>query len=106
MISRDTFTNQQAFIVTANDLTRPWGGHRDGSRFRCALCGHRFTEGDTARWVFTNGTPGAGGNPFVCSDCDGTNEEVIAKWRQHIADFRASKDKFWSFYPCACRECR
>ena len=75
-----SFTNQLPFVVTEKDCKKSWAGGRDGVYFRCALCGHKFAPGDTARWVFTNDTPGAHGNPMVCVKCDGTRQEVIAKF--------------------------
>jgi formate-dependent nitrite reductase cytochrome c552 subunit len=75
-----SFTDQKSFVVTEKDLTALWGGYRDGRSFRCFLCGHFFGIGDTARWVYTNSTPGAHGNPFVCSKCDGPDvmDRIIA----------------------------
>jgi len=88
------FTDQKPRIATAEDLKRPWSGHRDGSCFRCYLCGHKFEVGDQYRWVYSNGTPGAGGNPMVCASCDGPNEEVIARWK---AMHEEARTRFWWF---------
>ena len=96
-----SFTDQKPHVVEVADLTRPWGGFRDGRRFRCYLCGHRFKEGDTYRWVYSNGVPGAGGNPMVCVSCDGTNEEVIERWR---AMREVACNKFWVFFEEQGRE--
>ncbi len=95
MSERDSFTNGKPRVATAEDLKRPWGGVRDGSRFRCYLCGHRFKVGDTYRWQFTNSiNDAASGNPFVCESCDGP--DVIARWTAHCADFeRDSGGKWW-----------
>lgn len=86
-------------IATEKDVTANWYGGRRGANFRCALCGHKFTVGEYWRCVYTNGTPGAGGNPLVCIACDGTNEEVIAKWRAMIDEART---KYWFFTRCDC----
>lgn len=77
-----SFTNQQPFTVTLEDLTRPWSGKKDGSRFRCYLCLKRFRAGDTARWVLNPKY----GNFFVCEACDGAD----VKER-----FRAIMEPFW-----------
>lgn len=77
-----SFTNRKPFLVTERDLTRPWSGKKDGSRFNCGICGNRFKVGDTVRWIYANGTPGAPfGNFFVCQICDGeaTEERLIAR---------------------------
>lgn len=95
MSESEGFTNGKPHIATADDLTRPWGGARDGSRFRCYLCGHRFGVGDVYRWVFTNSIKGAAsGNPFTCEACDGP--DVIARWTAHCEEFARDKgDKWW-----------
>lgn len=76
-----SFTDQKPFEVTADDLRRRWG-----SGFKCKLCGHEFVLGDTVRWVYANGTPGAQcGNFLVCFGCDGEN--VL---QRGIDDFQAT----------------
>lgn len=93
---RDSFTNGKPRIATAEDLKRPWGGVRDGSRFRCYLCGHRFAVGDVYRWQYTNSVPGTSGNPFVCEACDGP--DVVARWKaMHDEWERDSGGKWWWF---------
>ena len=89
-----SFTDGKPFAATNEDLKRSWSGGKDGKYFRCYLCGHRFKEGDIVRWQYTNDTPGAGGNPFVCVKCDGTREEIIEKWKQMHIEVR---QKFWWF---------
>lgn len=91
-MSANSFTNGKPHVATAEDLKRPWGGKRDGSRFRCYLCGHRFKAGDTYRWQFTNDVSGAGGNPLVCKACDGP--DVIEHWKAMHAE---SREKWWWF---------
>lgn len=96
--TRDNFTDQKPHVATAQDLKRPFGGKRDGSRFRCYLCGHQFIEGDIYRWVYSNATPYAGGNPFVCSACDEGNERVIDRWRKKHAEWiRMKRGEWWWF---------
>jgi len=98
----DNFTDQMPHVVSAEDLTRPWGGKRDGSLFRCYLCGHTFEEGDTYRWVCSNGTPGAGGNPMVCAACDARcdhrNEKVIEAWRVKHDEWKRMKRAEWWWF--------
>ncbi len=92
------FTSGKPFVVSAAQASAAWGGARGGALFRCAWCGHKFREGDTARWVFTNGggeeTRGIGGNPFVCAACDAPREELIGRLREMRALFET---KFWWF---------
>jgi hypothetical protein len=76
-----SFTDGKPFVATEEDLKRPWMGGKRGEYFRCFLCGHRFVPGDVVRWQFTNDIPGAAGNPLVCKACDGTKDEVVAKWK-------------------------
>lgn len=86
------FTDQKPFTVTAEDLKRPWAGRRDGSRFRCYLCLSRFVAGDTARWVYNNGSDSPGGsygNFFTCVKCDGPDVRER---------FKAKMDPFWERY--------
>jgi hypothetical protein len=84
-----SFTDGKAWAVTAEDMKRRWGG----SGLVCGFCGHRFALGDRARWQYTNDTPGAGGNPFVCEGCDGDPVELRERFRlkraairQHLRD--------------------
>ncbi len=78
-----SFTDGKPFIVTEKQVALKWG--TSGSPLRCGCCGHTFAEGDTAHWQYTNDTPGAGGNPFVCVACDGTKGKIVAKLREHHA---------------------
>ena len=72
----DRFTNQEPRIATKEECEAPWSGYRDGSRFRCRLCGHKFQVGDQWRWVYGK----EAGNFMVCSNCDtGDNEDLKAK---------------------------
>ena len=76
-----SFTDQKPWIATGEDCRRSWGGAKNGKRFRCYLCGHKFVAGDQVRWQYTNDTSGASGNPMVCQSCDGTKEGIVAKWK-------------------------
>ena len=80
-------------------ICKTWSKRRP---FACALCGHTFVPGDMLRFIMTNtpqcnklGVPG--GNPFVCSACDGTNDEVYAKLIAGEAAWQEIKKKFWWF---------
>lgn len=71
-----SWTDMKAFVV--DDRT-----HQSfkslKKRFHCSLCGHDFKVGDTARWIYANGTKGSPGNFFVCSQCDGETATVIQR---------------------------
>lgn len=90
-----TFTDGKPWTATEKDCKAPWSGGKNGSRFRCALCGYRFKVGDRVRWQFTNDIKGAGGNPLVCKSCDGTKEEIVAQVRAGYAAMK--EDKMWWF---------
>jgi len=78
-----SFTDQKPRVVTTDDLAAHWSGYKDGSHFRCYLCGHKFKLGDTWRWVYDNDGDGAhAGNFMVCSDCDGP--DVRTRWKYHV----------------------
>jgi len=90
-----TWTDGKPFTATAEHCALHWNGGKRGQYFRCGLCGHRFVEGDTLRWQFTNDTPGAGGNPFVCQDCDKGRDANIAEILKRRAELKA--DRWWWF---------
>ena len=85
-------------VATEKHCKAPWSGGEKGKYFRCGFCGHRFKVGDTFRMVFTNDMPGAAGNPLICSECDGPNEEVRAKWAAKCKEFESFfSDRWWYF---------
>lgn len=88
------FTDQKPRFASEQEIHGNWGGGKDGKYFRCYLCGYKFKLGDYWRWVYTNSTPGAGGNPSVCERCDEGNERVIEKW---IAMIKEANERFWWF---------
>ena len=89
------FTDGKPRTATAEECTAPWAGGRAGKYFRCAFCGYKFLEGDYWRWIYTNDTPNAGGNPSTCKDCDtGDRQSMIAKWE---ALWREAKGRMWWF---------
>ena len=97
----DSFTNQQRRVATKADETKNWGGYKDGSRFRCNLCGHHFKKGDGYRWVYSGGASfetESGKkcgvmNVKVCDACDGP--DVIERWVERNKEFFGPK--FWAF---------
>jgi hypothetical protein len=92
-----TWTDGKPFIAHAIDLKTRWNSGKPGEYFRCGLCGYKFAVGDTVRWQFTNDTPGAGGNPFVCKCCDGGREANIAAILKRRFELGAERN--WWFLP-------
>lgn len=87
-------------VATAEQCKLIWGcSGKPGERFRCCLCGHKFIPGDTFRFVYTNDTVDVGGNPFVCSQCDGTRPQIIKKLRAHKLAYERVRHQFWWFIP-------
>lgn len=89
------WTNGEPFVATAGDCKLRWGAGKSGENFYCAFCGQKFSPGDTVRWVYTNDTPGAGGNPFVCSPCDAPREALIAEILKRRAELAADRYKWF-----------
>ena len=90
--------SEKPFVVSEGHVNVRWGGYpttSPQSRFRCFLCGHAFTIGDTARVVLCSMPPGrsiglACGNQFVCGACDG--EDVLHRIKAHEDEGRK---RFW-----------
>ena len=82
-----SFTDGKPWIATEEDCKKPWSGGKNGKYFTCGICGYKFKPGDTVRWQFTNDVPGASGNPLVCTNCDGTKEEIAEKRRYILSEF-------------------
>jgi hypothetical protein len=61
-----SFIDQKPFTVTAEHLRLKW----PSQGFRCHVCGHKFSVGDTARFVWSRHRT-ACPNFFTCVDCDG-----------------------------------
>jgi hypothetical protein len=92
-----SFTDQKQRIATKADCKYPWYSRRGGEDFRCGLCGYKFKPGDKWRWIYTNHTT-AWGNPLICKDCDGTDEEVIKKWKALHNEYQKLKEgRLWWF---------
>jgi hypothetical protein len=90
-----TWTDGKPFEATDEHLKMDWSCGGPGKNFRCGLCGYRFAVGDTVRWQYTNDTPGAGGNPFVCVDCDKGRDANIAEILKRRAELKS--DRWWWF---------
>lgn len=87
-------TNGKPFAVTTQQANAKWGGC--GDPLHCSLCGHVFVPDEIARFVYANGTAGAGcGNFFTCVSCDG--EDVL---NRGIVNFRAATEsaRRWGVY--------
>ena len=82
------------FVATEKHVKAPWNGNK--KNFRCAWCGHRFEVGDHVRAVYTNTSAPENryiqGNPLICSDCDGPDEEEVkARLRETAEAFRGER---------------
>lgn len=62
-----SFTDQKPRIATEDECKANWGGVKNGKKFRCYLCAHKFVVGDVWRWVYGDSV----GNFMVCEKCDG-----------------------------------
>lgn len=94
-----SWTDQKPYTVTQEHLKLNWGGV-GRKNFRCGFCGHKFKKGDIARWVFTNHTK-AGGNPFICFDCDEPDNpaKAVEAWKEKHKVFESflKSDEWWWF---------
>jgi len=94
----DSFTTQKPMVATEDDCKAPWSGGKNGKNFRCYFCGHKFFPGDYYRWIFTNNTPGAGGNPLTCKSCDdGDRDKMVEKWKSLCKRAREEDSTMWWF---------
>ena len=84
-----SFIDQKFRKATKEHIIAPWGGIRNGKRFRCYLCGHKFQVGDKWRWVIAKKY----GNLMICEDCDGS--DVLERWYKANEELRT---RFWWFY--------
>lgn len=73
-----SWTDRKPFQVT-DDIEKSY--KRLKKRFNCKLCGKDLVCGDTARWIYANSgdSPVRCGNFFTCSNCDGSDNEVLSK---------------------------
>lgn len=81
-----SFTDQKPRIATEEKCKASWCGGKNGKYFHCYLCGHKFKPGDYWRWIYTNSTPGASGNPMVCKKCD--TPDAVEVWKSRIRDVK------------------
>jgi hypothetical protein len=86
------FTDQKPHKID-EDMLKTF--KRVKNRCACYMCGQDFKVGEVFRWVFTNGTEGASGNPIVCENCDG--DDVIERWKAKHSQFKEIKNSFWWF---------
>lgn len=91
----NNWTNGRPFLATSEHCKFRWNCGKPGEGFRCALCGHKFIMGDTVRWQFTNDTPGAAGNPFVCKECDTGRDGIINEIIKRRSELK--EGRFWWF---------
>jgi hypothetical protein len=87
-----SFTDQKPFVVT-RDRLEAFTRHK--KRFGCSLCAHDFKEGDTARWVFANGSNLRSGNFFVCPEHD--TPDVLEQGKISF-DNAVALSKQWGIY--------
>lgn len=91
-----SFTDQKPRIATEADCNASWSFVKNGQRFRCYLCGHRFVVGDYWRWVYM-GSEGGYTNILTCKKCDGpTVKEDFKKLLKEYL-FLTKEGKYWSF---------
>jgi len=90
-----SFLDGTPFIATQKYLDASWMGGRKGIYFRCHMCGYKFKLNDTIRCVYTNDTKGAGGNPLICTTCDG--DDVKQRWIEKCQKWREIKKLYWAF---------
>ena len=86
------FTNGKPWVATKEQCKFSWGGSPNGELFRCAFCGHKFEDGDTARFQFSDWGKVQCGNFFVCESCDAPSDELIQRM---ITRFEEAKGKMW-----------
>lgn len=93
-----SFTDQKPRVVTDSDIHASWGGYKNGERFRCFICGHKFKVGDIWRWVHAPPLM----NFFVCESCDCDN--IVEVWKERHNELET---KYWWLiqdYHKACNE--
>lgn len=87
------FTNQQPFVVTPEHHKNATS---HGRRFGCVFCDKKFAPGDTARWVYANGTAGFNaGNFYVCPEHN--TPDVLERAKESYATAKKLA-KQWGIY--------
>ncbi len=91
-----SFTDQKPFVVTEKQLSQRWGTRTKDGALMCNICGHKFNEGENARWVYANGESSNGsGNFFTCDKCDGP--DVLERGRASFAQAKEMAQQ-WGIY--------
>ena len=85
------FTDQTQRVATETECGFAWSGVKNGGRFRCYLCGHKFKSGDKWRWVYAGHMKVV--NFFTCGKCDG--DDVIDRFVEHNAKWKEIKKAYW-----------
>lgn len=83
--------DRKPHVATVALVNSRWGG----GGFRCSLCGKKFVEGDTYRWVYMNGNSPSPGNFFVGSECD--QDGLEEKVRESLRVFPSNIDA-WAMW--------
>lgn len=87
-----SFIDQKPQVATARHCQAPWGGVKNGQRFKCYLCGYKFKVGDVWRWIYAGG---AGLINFItCEKCDGP--DVLERWVAMNREYKELRKKFWA----------
>ena len=93
-MSKVEWTNRKPFVVNKELLAT---FKKAKKTLHCGFCMKNLKDGDGARWVFTNrnGLPrGAAGNPFVCSNCENSDEALIEKRVEMYNQFKHLSKEF------------
>ena len=94
-----SFTDGKQRNATEDDCFKVrWSGSPPGLRFRCKLCGYRFTPGDLRRWIMANGrgSPVRTGNFFVCCACDDSYKHSNELLLKRMAELEEEAfTRFW-----------
>ena len=92
-----SFTDQKPRYATEEECNASWNHRKNGARFRCYLCGHRFVVGDYWRWVYM-GDVGRGFTNFLtCEKCDGPNVQQDFIQLSTEYSYLIKEGKYWSF---------
>lgn len=95
MSEQASWIDRKPFVVSAEQAN---AFKRLKKPFNCKLCGHDFKAGDTARWIYANGTSGiTTGNFFVCGGCDEADADLMTRAQQEFR-LAVSLAKKWGIY--------
>lgn len=90
-VNSKSFTDGKCRIATESDLKARWACGKPGERFRCYICGHKFTVGDQWRFVYAGDVKCL--NAIVCANCDGP--DVKNRWAAICWEFYHAP-RFWA----------